>query len=204
MLFIILKYSNQMKKIMLSALLLAGSLSAAWAGPISPQRASDIAARVFERIDKPSVLKTLSQGEKIRLDHIVRMDTDLLRGGSACDDSSRVCFYVFNRGEDAGFAIISADDLVSEVLAYSDSGHLDMADLPENLAFYLKLYQEEIKSAIATGSSDSQLYAQYFSEFPEAVLPLFDTGEWAKDPIRWFQGYPFNNQLPNGGSSLVA
>lgn len=77
----------------------------------------------------------------------MRMDTDLLRGGSACDDSSRVCFYVFNRGEDAGFAIISADDLVSEVLAYSDSGHLDMADLPENLAFYLKLYQEEIKSA---------------------------------------------------------
>ncbi len=189
-----------MKKIMLSALLLTGSLSAAWAGPISPQRASDIAARVFERIDKTSVLKVLPRGGEIRLDHTVRMDTDLLLRSGTRDGSSQACFYVFNRGKDAGFAIISADDLVSEVLAYSDRGHLDMADLPENLASYLKLYQEEIKLAIATGSSNSQLYAQSFSEFPEAVLPLFDTGEWAKDPIRWFQGYPFNHQLPSGGA----
>ena len=42
-------------------------------------------------------------------------------------------FYVFNRSENNGFIIVSADSRAIDVLGYADQGAFDYDNLPENL-----------------------------------------------------------------------
>lgn len=189
-----------MKKIILLTLASLLSIWAAVAGPIDSERASLIATRLFEQMEKPSPLKKniTSKGE-IRLTHTVMMDADIQAAGfGSMGESLTPCFYVFNRGDNAGFALVAGDDLVPEILAYSDRGQIDMEQLPDNLAFFLRLYQHEIQTIIASGIDVSTFSSFEYPDLPEAVLPLMETGPWEGKAIRWNQLAPYNMQLPEG------
>ena len=53
-------------------------------------------------------------------------------------------YYIFNSTDGNGFVIISGDDRTDEVLGYSDSGQIDLDNMPDGLAFMLSRYQEEM------------------------------------------------------------
>ncbi|MBR4803115.1 MAG: Spi family protease inhibitor, partial [Bacteroidales bacterium] len=57
------------------------------------------------------------------------------------------CFYVFNI--DRGFVIVSADDRVAPILAYSTESNFDAQNIPENVRFFLDGYRQEISSVPA-------------------------------------------------------
>ena len=57
------------------------------------------------------------------------------------------CFYAFNI--DQGFVIVSADDRVAPILAYSTESRFDGDNIPENVRFFLDGYKEEISSILA-------------------------------------------------------
>ena len=54
-------------------------------------------------------------------------------------------FYVFNYGDDSGFAIIAGDDRAVPVLAYGERGSFDATDMPCNLRWRLEMYQREMQ-----------------------------------------------------------
>lgn len=55
-------------------------------------------------------------------------------------------FYVFNKSNNNGFVIVSADDVVGDaILGYSDSGTFDYDKLPDNAKAWLKGYQDQIE-----------------------------------------------------------
>ena len=99
-------------------------------------------------------------------------------------------FYVFNRGNEEGFVIISADDRAHTVLGYSDTGHWDENALPDNLRMWLDMYTREISYAAMLPEkedfSNQPLKAAQKTFTP--VAPICQT--------YWGQGDPYNLLCP--------
>jgi hypothetical protein len=59
-----------------------------------------------------------------------------------------VCFYVFNINSSQGFIIVSGDDNVKPVLAYSDEVGFNVAGIAPDVAYWLNGYKEQIEEII--------------------------------------------------------
>lgn len=82
--------------------------------------------------------------------------------------------YVFN-AENGGFVVVSSDDRVRPVLAYSTTGRFDPSDMPPALVEMLRSYEWQL-AAIADGA-DVQPY--YRTGGTRAVAPLV-TSQWSQ------------------------
>ena len=116
------------------------------------------------------------------------------RAKSLSDDME--LYYVFNRGENQGYVIVSGDDKTLPVLGYTDEGEFDYTKLPDNMRFWLEGYEQELL---------------YLSEHPEAMpdKPKYAPVHDAISPMvttRWNQGDPYNQECPmyfNIGRSIT-
>ncbi|MCR5180164.1 MAG: C10 family peptidase [Bacteroidaceae bacterium] len=117
-------------------------------------------------------------------------------------------FYVFNRGEDQGFVIISADTRSKQILGYSDTGHFNVDDVPPEMQKWLRIYQGELQELALTPDSLmkslrsqhvlSKARAKGAQSFAPAVKPLL------RD-INFSQKAPYNAYCPQvGGQPCVA
>lgn len=52
-------------------------------------------------------------------------------------------FYVFSKKSGRGFVIISGEDGIAPILAYSDTGVFRSDDMPDNLAYWMQGFQDE-------------------------------------------------------------
>ena len=98
-------------------------------------------------------------------------------------------YYVFNRGDNAGFVIVSGDDKAVPVLGMSDNGTFDANNIPANVAWWLEQYQEQI---------------QYLRENPEAArtAPKLATSVSPLMTSTWKQSAPYNQEIPTFRFSL--
>lgn len=104
------------------------------------------------------------------------------------------CFYVFNIGR--GFVIVSADDRVTPILAYSAESSFDAQNIPENVSFFLDGYKQEIRSILAMEELEAnpdwgKLENSQLSRDKDAtvvVSPLLRT--------KWHQENYYNSQCP--------
>ena len=98
-------------------------------------------------------------------------------------------YYVFTRGIDGGFIIVSGEDRVQPVWGYCDHGTFDYAKLPENVRWWFGEYQRQM---------------QFLREHPDVqprsrvklnggVGPLMST--------QWDQCRPFNDMCPEAPSA---
>ena len=103
-------------------------------------------------------------------------------------------FYAFNI-TGGGFVIVAGESRANQVLGYSDSGHLDFNNLPENLKALLKGYQEEIEYLQQHPALDVQPTIRANSG--NAVAPLIKS--------HWGQEMPYYLQCPtyNGEYCVV-
>ncbi len=103
-------------------------------------------------------------------------------------------FYIYNIGDDEGFVIISADTRTKSVLGYSNSGHFETENMPENAKEWLNGYSEEIQYAIDSlpdveSKTYKALQALNQSAATEVVAPLLGS-------IAYDQDEPYNNNCP--------
>lgn len=86
------------------------------------------------------------------------------------------------------FVIVSGDDAVGPVLAYSRENAFISENMPENVKFYLKMLEGEVR---------------YYRTHPNAVPshPNMDDTEKVLNTAKWNQGTPYNNLTPKQGSS---
>ena len=95
-------------------------------------------------------------------------------------------YYVFNKGVNDGYIIISADDCVhNEVLGYSDNGNFNFEEIPSNIKWWLEQYQREIDFAIKNNLQSTPIIRSYAT----SVAPLLGG-------IAWNQGNPYNLLCP--------
>ena len=96
--------------------------------------------------------------------------------------------YVFNVGNDEGFVIVSNDDRAIPILGYSDSGSIDLDNIPSNMRAWLQGYADEIAWVQTQSTQTIQLSAPLRINNRQNIGPLLST--------TWNQTAPYNNQTP--------
>lgn len=93
-------------------------------------------------------------------------------------------YYVFNRGANDGFVLVSGDDRTVPVLGYSDNGSFDFDKVPDNMRWWLSQYQKELQ----TLRDNPNARAHKPTKVARKVNPLI--------PTMWNQTSPYNAQCP--------
>ncbi len=97
-------------------------------------------------------------------------------------------YYVFNRGEDEGFVIISGDDRVPKILGYSDKGSFDAENLPPQLKNMMEVWANQMASLPKIGQHISwQKNTSSYTRTEDGIL--LETANWGQD-------FPYNGQTP--------
>ncbi len=95
-------------------------------------------------------------------------------------------YYVFNIGDNAGYVIASGDDCAPAILGYSDTGSVDIDNMPDNMQWWLDEYARQIQFIRDNGLSASR--GSIKSPAMPPVTPMLTT--------RWDQTYPYNIYCP--------
>ena len=94
--------------------------------------------------------------------------------------------YLFNVEDNGGFVIVAGDSRAREILGYSDQGHLDYSQMPENMKWWLSQYDE----AIASIPADMTVAETRAETSKTDVAPMMS--------FSWYQTYPYNYYCPQG------
>lgn len=164
-----------MKKLQFVAIFLLLSLLSAYGKPVSKAQAEKIAAEFMGKRHSVSV-PLACQPQRAMLQS----------GGKVQDDTPP--YYIFNAGDGEGFVIVSGDDTAAPVLGYSDTGCIDVDNMPDNMAEWLRLNALYVERC-ADGSIEGGAQAAPRSGGTVVVGPLLDG-------INWGQEYPFNEMCP--------
>lgn len=105
------------------------------------------------------------------------------------------CVYVFTRGTNNGYVVVSGDDRTAPVLGYADNGTVDAENLPENVKWWLGEYARQIQYLNENGAEEVRTVKPY--NFTTEVKPLLTS--------KWNQDAPYNNLCPelNGTRTVV-
>ena len=162
--------TKKIQFLMLSILMAASTQAA----EVTVSQALNIAQQF---VNKGATRFRASQGGALKLAHEARSTA------GATD------YYVFNRGTDGGFVIVSGEDLVQPVWGYCDHGTFDYDKMPENVKWWFGEYQRQM-----------QFLREHIDVKPRTrvtltagVAPLLTT--------QWDQCRPFNDMCPDAPSS---
>ena len=98
-------------------------------------------------------------------------------------------YYVFNI-DGGGWVIIAGDDRAKQVLAYGETGSIDMNSMPENMKGYMDRYKDQIETIQRFNGKTEPMKAP---KRRTPVAPLLKS-------VNWSQHNPFYNQCYFNGS----
>ena len=159
-----------MKNRILHLLLFLGIVYTASADPIGPTQALKIASP-FLKVDA-----TVSQIKPLR-----RSATR-----STVEGDTLAPLYIIDRGEDAGFVIVSGDNSLPEILGYTESGNYIEEEMSPAFFDMMNEYVQSVKAAQAAG-----VPARTPAKAPAgrvAIKPLIQS--------HWHQTSPYNDLAP--------
>lgn len=107
----------------------------------------------------------------------------------ALSPRGEVDYYVFDRGEQAGFVVVSGDDRTMPVLAYSDQGHFDPTAMPDDVRWWMTQYQRQLQAL-----REHPEAARKPQKVATSVAPLMTS--------TWKQSAPYNEEIPSSRFSL--
>lgn len=159
----------------LLTLALTGITLGASAAVITPEEA-------LLRLGSSPSLKSLN-GEKIapKLVH-----TEVTQEGSPA-------IYVFNKGNKAGYLLLSADDQARPLLGYCDEGSFNEENMPPQMKWWLSEYTRQIQMMSQNSSTQSKAKVSAVTRADrEPIAPMIQT--------KWDQGEPYNLMCPKSGT----
>lgn len=101
--------------------------------------------------------------------------------------TTKEAYYIFN-GQDNGFVIVSGDERMPTILAYSDNSSFECEELPPAVRYWLECYEETYLRMNGTNPPSSA--EQDLAWAPNNVEPLLVSTQWG-------QGDPFNKFCPS-------
>lgn len=136
------------------------------------------------------------------------IDLHIVGDNPTRSQESGIPFYVVNFKEDGGFAILSGDDRLTPVYAFSNEGAINLNDTVTNygLNFYMnKVMPEIVADELIVYSDTLGSRATSYDPTPAPnvvfdVLPMLDV-----EQRRWNQSYPYNRycETANGERAKV-
>ena len=115
--------------------------------------------------------------------------------GTFSDQDAEEPYYVFNNGDNRGFTIVSGDDLLPEIVGYSDRGTFTTDNMPVQLKDFLDGYKHMVADLLSGDSHAKSVVMERNNQLLTAPgsspvhTPLLGT-------IVWGQGLPFKNLTP--------
>lgn len=174
-----------MKKalILLSALLLTLS---SYAAPVKRADAEKIASKSFKGAKMTFVWDGTSVAQ------------------TKASSSQEPDFYVFN-SDRGGFIIISAEDAITPVIAYSKTGSFKTDNMPENLKEWMGLVSKAVGYARSKGLKASNSVKKSWDIVRSSGSEPTADEEKAVETALWDQGAPYNGKSPTvgGGRSVT-
>lgn len=175
-----------MKKITLFILFIVFVITGGWARPRSYSEIQEIAQKQLSLFFDASTRSHLAtSGTLIPASQILASEST--RSTKSLETES---FYVFSVGG-SGFVIVSGDDQMKPVLAYSDTGNFILEGLPTNIRSWLQFYDNEFRRLLLAKDKKAAICVATATnrDLPESMPPLLPD-------IKWDQGAPFNNYCP--------
>ncbi len=131
------------------------------------------------------------------------------RSAMHSDSSDSEAYYIFNKGDDQGFVIVSGSDCGNSILGYTDQGSFDPSNVPDGLALMLNLYEEQIKALEASGQASQASYEKddntprrSISLARNAICPMDSFFFYSTPPYNAF--CPVNDQGTHEGSGCAS
>lgn len=150
------------------------------AGPVDAQRAMQIGQSFFSA-------KALKSNIRLQLVHT-----------STTRDA--VDYYAFNINGDNGFVIISGDDRVKPVLAYSTTGSFDPSNIADGFLFTLNSFRQEIQYVREHNiEASDDIVSEWKSIAETGYINKERTSREVVGPLCqtiWDQNFPYNSQCP--------
>ena len=116
-------------------------------------------------------------------------------------------FYVVNFNEE-GFVIVSGDDRIRPVLAFSDEGAFVAENMPAHIRFFLNGYTEEIQTIIDNQQYSDEAILQQWETLLSGTIPAQKDGDVIVEPLigynRWNQTKFYNDLCPADASGNSA
>jgi len=112
---------------------------------------------------------------------------------TALTPSGNAAVYVFNRGENAGYMLLSADDLAIPMLGYADEGAFSADRISPDFEWWLSEYGRRIEYAAQSGAEAQSNFIFATAVQGEAIAPQIKT--------MWDQVEPYNNLTPKYGAN---
>jgi hypothetical protein len=159
--------------------LLAVVSASAWADPIGRSRAKEIAADYMRITGTEPQLVARSNGSRLVAGTVER-DAPL---------------YIFSRGDNAGFVIVSGDDCLPEVLGYTETGNFVESEMPPALLEWIAGYASLIQKAQEAGAPSR---ASVRSVANKVKASWTDIATLV--PTHWHQSSPYNDACPRRAS----
>ena len=103
-------------------------------------------------------------------------------------NSEQAAYYVFNQENNAGYVIVSGDDLAPDVLVYGEQGQFDIATINPNFRFWLRYLQEQMSVINEENAAPKK------QPMVTPIAPLLVNKEGKE--IAWYQEKPYNNLCP--------
>lgn len=149
-----------LKKLLFSSLMLLSG--AAMAETVSPEQALGKALSFFQQ---PVHTRGQQAAQSLTLAHTAQADGETY-------------YYVFNNPA-GGYVIVGGDDVAHDVLAYSETGAFDAAQLPPAMQWWLSQYEQQIHCAIASGSKpETQIKTATRASERKNIEPLLGGTQW--------------------------
>ena len=112
-------------------------------------------------------------------------------------------YYLYENADGEGWVIIAADDAVTPVLAYSNTGHFRTDNMPSNIRKWVGKYNDFIKKIEDDGVVASEETSAQWKKLRKG-LPDDPAGTIIVGPLvktQWDQDDPYYNLCPGSGSS---
>ncbi|MCF8370256.1 MAG: C10 family peptidase [Bacteroidales bacterium] len=169
--------------IIIISIALIGQLSAK---EVKPQTAQKAAKNFY--LQKAGITDNTKNGQfELGLSYVETRLTDTL-------------FYAFSANNNQGFVLISADDIITPVLAYSTTGSFSGEDMPPATQYLLNEYSDQIALAKRNKAVASEKVSLEWSKLLNGnnnqLKTLTTTTPQPLLLTNWSQGFPYNEFCP--------
>jgi hypothetical protein len=178
-----------MKKIgtFLGLLCIAGSLQA---NTVSPSAAQAIGYSYFKKV-APAAVSTPNDLV------LVKTETGTVNGASVA------AYYVFNSINGGNFIIISADDNVEPILAYSTESSFDLNNISPDTKYWLNGYKTQILDVVQNHIQGSPVVAAKWASLQNAVNNPHVAAKTTSGTVAPLLLTKWDQENPNGSSPLL-
>lgn len=118
-----------------------------------------------------------------------------INGAEGLTTGENCYYYVFNNGENKGFTIVSGDDLMPEIVGYSDKGSFSEENMPANMKSFLKAYEQTLDK-VAEGDAKAIKIVEELKARRAASTGAYTVGDILLGNIQWNQTEPYNLLCP--------